>query len=235
MIGQIFLGNLICTSGGKQAKWLETVANYSFYNIGKSYNNWVKRKDKSNPDKWRKRNVKQGISLNVYLKVNEKWEYIGSHHDAGTMAMRNLMMPIELSDETGETIEVKLECAYKLWELDYVGITDDWKNDLPINKIEILTASNETGQDVLSTISGLDNEEYVLNSSGTHIDVWAKRGNAKAQSSLVLQGTGYYHHIKDYDHKADLKFAVKVNSKRGVQDVSRDLYHYQTLMTYVGN
>ena len=215
---------------GKQSQWLETVANYVFFNIGKSYDNWKKRKDKASAKKWKQKNVKQGVALNVYQKINNTWKYIGSHHDAGTLAMRNLVMNIEHGSDSSSFIEIKLESAYKIWEIDYVGLTDDWTNEVQTSTINFDAVIDQDGNDISQAIKSTDENYHVQDSIGTSIDLSVKGYFPNHNSTLVLHGSGYYHHIRDYEHKPDLKFFVQLNNKLGIQDVSRALDQYQSFM-----
>lgn len=212
---------------GKQTQWLETVANYIFLNIGKSYNNWVKRKDRGSAKKWLDKNEWQGVALNVYIKVNDEWEYVGSHHDGGTLSMRELVMDIDLSESSSD-VEIKLESAYKIWEIDYVGITDDWNEDLTVNSLDIQSVADEDGNDISNTLANADNNYHIQKGDGSYIKLIAK-GSSFETSSIVLQGIGYYHHIRDYENKADLKFFMRLNDKLGVQDLSKALDLYKDI------
>jgi hypothetical protein len=223
-----FSGDTKLIIRGKQTQWLETVANYIFMNIGKSYDKWVKRRDKMPGEKWLEKNEWQGVALNVYLKVNDKWKYVGSHHDGGTMSMRELVMDIDLNQVPDSSVELKLESAYKIWELDYVGITNDWSEDLTVNSLDIQTAVDEEGNDISNTVADADSNYHIQEGEGSYVNLVTK-GPSMEASTIVLQGTGYYHHIRDYEHKANLRFFMKLNDKLGVQDLSKALDLYKDL------
>ncbi len=225
-----FTENTKLIISGKQSQWLEVVADYIFLNIGKAYDNWVKRKDKSSGEKWKKKNIKQGVALNVYLKINDAWEYVGSHHDAGTLDMRTLVMNLNLEKVNSQYVEIKLESAYKIWEIDYVGLSNDWSTDFTINTIHFESAVDQNNNDVLPAIKYTDEIYHVQNGSGTFIDLHAKSISNKSHTSLALHGSGYYHHVRDYEHKPDLKFFVQLKDKLGIQDVSRALDEYQSFL-----
>ena len=229
-----FSGSTKLIIRGKQTEWLETVANYIFMNIGKSYNNWVKRRDRMPGEKWLEKNEWQGVALNVYLKVNDKWKYVGSHHDGGTLSMRELVMDIDLNKVTGSSFEIKLESAYKIWELDYVGITNDWSEDLTVNTLDIQSIVDEDGSDISNTVAVDDSNYHIQQGAGSYVNLIAK-GPSLASSTIVLQGTGYYHHIREYEHKANLKFFMKLNDKLGVQDLSKALDLYNDLNVVAAN
>lgn len=229
-----FSGDTKLIIRGKQTQWLETVANYIFLNIGKSYNNWVKRRDRMPADKWLEKNEWQGVALNVFLKVNDKWKLVGSHHDGGTMSMRELVMDIDLKKVTGSTFEIKLESAYKIWELDYVGITDQWSENLTVSSLDIQSIVDEDGRDISNTVAVDDGNYHIQEGEGSYVNLIAK-GPSLGSSTIVLQGTGYYHHIRDFEHKADLRFFMKLNDKLGVQDLSKALDLYNDLNVVASN
>ena len=164
----------------------------------------------------------------MYLKVNDKWEYVGSHHDGGTLSMRELVMDIDLTKVTSSVIEIKLESAYKIWEIDYVGITNDWSEDLTVNSLDIQKAVDHEDNDISELIKHVDDNYHIQDGNGTYVELIVK-GPSMASSSIVLKGSGYYHHIRDYDHKPELKFFIQLNKKLGVQDLSKALFQYNEL------
>jgi len=218
---------------GKYSQWIETVAEFTLTNIGNSFDDWVDQKDEASGNKWRQKNIRQGVSLNVYLKKNNEWEYVGSHHDAGTLAMKNLLMTLDLENDGSPHIEIKLESAYKIWEIDYVGLTDDWTDDLSIKQLDFASARDQNDQDVSMKIKSTDDIYQVQDNSGTFIELQAEGISDQPNTSLVLHGSGYYDHLREYEHKANPKFVTHINSTLGIQDVSRELYFYKTIMPFV--
>ena len=51
----------------------------------------------------------------------------------------------------------------------------------------------------------------------------------KKEIAKVLSGTGYYHHIREYDHKPNMKFLKQVRKNLGVQNLSKTLYRFKEL------
>jgi hypothetical protein len=213
---------------GKQTEWLETVANHIFVNMGNSFNDWVKKKDEEPAEKRMIKSVKQGLSLNVYLKIAGKWDYLGSHHRVGTLSMRELVMDLDLKSVTSTQIEIKLESAYKLWELDYVAIANEWDKNLTITTLDFESVVDRKGNDISELINLADNRYYVQNGDGSFADLLVKPSSSET-SSIVLSGTGYYHHIRDYTHERNLKFLKQVRRNLGIQNLSKTLFRFKEL------
>ncbi len=213
----------------QQTEWLDTVANFIFYQAGTSQNKWVKRQDNSSPDKWKKRNQKRGLSLNVYLKMEEEWKYVGTHHDVGTSNKRNLLMELDLKNLKSPNIEIKLESAFKIWEIDYVGLTDEWKTNLTTKPLNLLVAENHQGVDAMQQISATDNNYLVQKEIGNYVELLFEAPTSTTFSSVVLHGSGYYHQIIENDHKPNRAFFMKFKKTLGLQDVSRALYQYKVM------
>lgn len=217
---------------GKQSQWLEMVTDFTLYNIGSSFDDWVKTKDNDSGEEWKKKNVRQGVSLNIYLKKNNKWIYIGSHHDAGTLAMRNLLIGLNLENIDSPNIEIKLECAFKLWEIDYVGLTNEWSEDLALKELDFSSVKDENGKDVSMRIKNNDGLYHIQNNSGTFIELEAKGILEQSNSSIVLHGSGYFHPIKNYEHQTNHDFISNMDAKSTMQDLSLNLYHYKQIMSF---
>ena len=141
--------------------------------------------------------------------------------------MRELVMDIDLSESSSD-IEIKLESAYKIWELDYVGITSDWSEDLTVNSLDLQMAVDQDGNDITQKVMTTDDNYHVQDGQGSFVELVVKAPSFPS-SSIVLQGTGYYHHLRNYEHKANLQFLMKLNKKLGVQDLSKSLDLYNEL------
>ncbi len=184
----------------KQSKWLEIVAEFFFRQLGTKFSAWVDRIDNGDPKKYHQNSIDRGISMNAYVHRNGRWEYLGSYENAGTLEYRNLALNLDLSKIDEETIEIKLESAHGLWDLDFVGITDEWSEEVNLTKLRTISAFNQDGADVLSRISGDDGIYVVQPNEGTYTNLFFE-APTHPDSYLVLQGNGYYHHKRNYTTK----------------------------------
>jgi hypothetical protein len=207
----------------QQSPWLDTVATVILSQAGKHQEKWTNNKDnKISPEKWKKNNQKRGLSLNVYLKKEDKWQYAGTHHDVGTGSKRTLLMPLDLTNINTDKVEIKLESAFRIWEVDYVGLTNNWSTELKKTPLKLNAATNQNGKNVIETITATDEQE-VMQEEGGFVEINATT-TASEESTLVLHGYGYYHKHSEFDNNINLLFFAKFKQKMGLHDVSKMLY-----------
>jgi hypothetical protein len=210
---------------GQQSKWLDTVAMVMLSQAGNYQEKWTNNNDtRLSAEKWKNENKKRGLSLNVYFKKENKWKYVGTYHDVGTSHKRTILMPLDLSGLNGDMVEIKLESAFKIWEIDYAGLTDNWSTELKTTALKLNHATNENGENITAAIASTDEEEVVQNQDG-FVEINATTSNTK-ESTLVLHGFGYYHKHSDFDNNINWLFFAKFKQKMGLHDVSKALYQY---------
>ena len=212
---------------GRQTDMLEASAEYMFSLFGDKFDKLNEKMDKFPREKYEAQNAKRGISMNAFIKTSKGWENAGSFHYASIVNQKWLGMDIDVSKVEGENVEIKLEAAYKFWELDYVGLSNDWNTLSNYEEVPTLSAFNEKGEDVSSLIQTADQQYAVQPHAGSFIE-FSFENNASEDEVYVLKGTGYYHHIRDYDHKPNKRMLVKLKSMDplSAQEVSKTLDLY---------
>ena len=205
---------------GRQSKQLEKTAEYFFQQFGKSFSKYTNHKNKGNAKKYADKSIEQGISMNVYLKINNSWKYVGSYANIGTVADRMSTLPINLKGLKGN-VSLKLESAHKFWTLDQVSLTSDWTSELETIKFPLVSVINQDGKDVSKMIVKAD-KNYVTNKdSGTYINL-KYSVPSKITGTLVLQSSGYYNHSRHYNSKPNLAVLREMNkTKYGFHSISR--------------
>ena len=218
---------------GRQSKQLEKTAEYFFQQFGKSFSKYTNHKNKGNAKKYADKSIEQGISMNVYVKINNSWKYVGSYANIGTVADRISTLPINLKGLKGN-VSIKLESAHKFWTLDQVFLTSDWTSELETIQLPLISAINQDGKDVSRIIMKTD-KNYVTNKdSGTYVNL-KYSVPSKITGTLVLQSSGYYNHNRHYDTKPNLAVLRNLNkSELGFHSISR-LMSLQTELLHAKN
>jgi hypothetical protein len=212
----------------QQSKWLEQTAEVFFQQFGTYFPKWVNEMNDGDASKYNQNTKDQGISLNAYAKKNGKWEYIGSYQNVGTVAKRDITLPIDLSSY-GEQVEIKLECAHAFWDVDQVSLTDEWKTDLQTTSFSIASAVNEKGEIVKDIISETDNKYVTQERKGTFTTINFEVPQ-EFEGSLVLNANGYYNHVRDYTTKPNRKFLKEMKkTELSTHQLSRTLSLYSQL------
>lgn len=215
---------------GFQTKWLEQVAESFFMLQGTNFDRMNKRMDRVPRQLYDRNMARLGISMNAYVMTRKGWQKIGSYKNAGTTVKKLLSMDLPLDQIEGSQIRIKLEAAFRLWEIDQVGLTNNWNSlNLP-EEVPLISAVNQSGEDVSSLIKASDKDYLVQPTEGTYVDLHFKN-NAKEGDILVLKGSGYYYHRKTYTHAPEKKAirAIRSQGKLAAQEFSKLMdQYYQT-------
>ena len=215
---------------GQQSKWLEQTAEYFFQQFGTYFPTWVDKMNNGDADKYNQNAIDQGISMNTYVKQNGEWQYVGSFNNVGTVAKRDITLPIDLS-AYGDEVEVKLECAHAFWNVDQVSLTSEWSTELKTTEFPALSAVNELGEDVSATIAAVDKNYVTQATKGTYTTVQFDVPQ-DFKGNLVLNAGGFYNHVRDYKNEPNKKYLKDLkNTKLSTHKMSRLLSIYAILET----
>ena len=211
----------------RQTKWLEQVTESYFRLHGNEFDKVNSRMGKIPIGLYNRNMAKYGISMNAYVMTKNGWSKLGVFKNAGTVKKLYLGMDIDLKEIEGEEIKIKLESAFRFWELDQIGITMDWKLMENYEEVPFKSAINEKGEDVSTHILAVDNQYVVQAEEGTFVEL-TYDNVAQEEEIYVLQGTGYYHHKRNYTHEAEKKAIrqIKARGKLAAHELSYWLHRY---------
>src|SRR5438552_3630737 len=95
--------------------------------FGDDFEKWRAKQEKADPKELEQWQTDQALPLMVYVKTYEGWKFVDYYQLIGNTASRDMIMDIDTKEIPGNTIELKLETAYRFWDLDFAGI--DYSND----------------------------------------------------------------------------------------------------------
>jgi hypothetical protein len=207
---------------GQQSKWLEQTAEYFFQQFGTYFPTWVEKMNDGDAKKYNQNAIDEGISMNAYVKRNGAWEYVGSYQNVGTVAKRDVTLPIDLS-RFGDEVEIKLECAHAFWNVDQISLTSEWSTTLETTAFTMVSAINERSEDVLKTVSTAD-QEYVTQAQKGTFTTMKFDVPTEFKGSMVLNAGGYYNHVRNYESKPNKKYLKEMkDTKLSTHQLSRAL------------
>jgi hypothetical protein len=143
----------------------------------------------------------------------------------GNTASRDMIMQLDTRNISGNKIELKLETAYRFWDLDFAGI--DYSNDHNFTNTVI-----EPTQAIRS--DGTDEKQALLNSDKTYVPLVndeyisfryeiPQAANNKESSYFLVSG-GYYHNLEHITGKADYDELLKFKKQGAFDKFSREKY-----------
>lgn len=209
----------------RQTDWMSKTVGGFFSLYGDTYDKVIKRMDKVPAGFFEKYNAKQGISMNAYLKTDNGWQGLGSVQNVGIFKQKLMGIDLDLSEISSEEIEIKLESAFKFWEIDQVALTEDFQTLKDYEVVPMLSAINDQGQDVASLLEKIDKDYAIQDGPGTYIDLSFKH-TADSDEIYVLSGSGFYYEKREFEHEKqkDALKALRSKKELAADELSRLLY-----------
>ncbi|KAA3437733.1 hypothetical protein [Rufibacter hautae] len=164
------------------------------------YNHWAeKQKDVPATDlyKWQR---EQGIPLLVEVKTARGWQEVERIQSVGPLASRDLVVPIDLTQVTGPSVQVRLSCGFMFWEVDQAGMDFSPNQDLSLQKVPAATAIEKSGQNIGHLLAASDDSYLKQFSVGDAVELTfslPKKAEAQTQT-IFLHTRGYYEHLREY-------------------------------------
>src|SRR6266542_564810 len=87
--------------------------------FGDNFEKWREKQEKADTEELEKWQTDQALPLMVYIKTTAGWKFIDYFPLSGNTATRDMIMQINTKDISGDKIELKLETAYRFWDLDF--------------------------------------------------------------------------------------------------------------------
>jgi hypothetical protein len=190
----------------KNTFWLDLLFTRFHRLFGERYNLFSEKQESTPGSQLKKFLLDQKIPLSVYLEKNGNWEFADYFNIAGPMALRDDILPIDLSGINSDTINVKLETGFLFWELDYAGIDFSKNEPVIISELTPNAAVDNYGTDVSDLLVSKDKKYMVLNEIGDEVLLsFNEPRKNNNERTLFLNTRGYYKILRDQSGSADRK------------------------------
>lgn len=218
----------------KNSFWLDYVAG-QFYNLfGEKYNNWYEKQKTVPENDLRRRSLDRGIPLLIYLEKDGEWIFEDYYHIIGSMAEKNDIISLDITDIEEEEINVKLEFGCLFWEIDYVAM--DFSPDIPITEktITLKSALDQNDQDVSQLLMNNDDKYQVMYNVGDDVTLKfpAPEIMDNKTRTVILHSKGHYQVIRNPMGLPDISYLKTFREPSKFVEYSRDKYLdlYQKIM-----
>jgi hypothetical protein len=210
----------------KNSLWFDYIYGKFNEQFGSYYNQFQKQQRKVPAEKniqWRN---EQGIPLSVFVKSNNEWVLVEKINPVGPMAFRDLIIPIDLKKINTPKIEIKLECGFMFWEVDYAAM--DFSKDLPLEMqyINPTSAIDENGKDVTQLLEKEDKNYLIQPHIGNEVVIkyHVKTPKNGEKQSVFLKNRGYYEYIRDYKGLPNIAKLKAFREKGALSQYSKEEY-----------
>ena len=186
----------------KNTMWSGTMYEAFTSMFGGRYDDYVEHQRNRSAEQKTQWLKDQGQMLEVQLRRDGQWETVHWVNLPGPYAFRSEVVPLDLSNTSKESVELRLVAGYHFWELDYAVIDYTEQPGLSKTPLALLSAEDEQGQDVASHLLEVDGDylERLFIGADATLKFQAlpapEPGNAR---SLFMHAYGYYEPIREYE------------------------------------
>lgn len=211
----------------KNTYWLDVTYGKMTEGFGSYYNTFIKQqysKPLADLKRWTK---EQEMPLHVELNTNSGWQTAGDITTFGPLADRETVIPLDLSNITGNNFDVQLSSGFMFWDIDYAAVDYSDDQDFEVSNIKPSKATDEKGQDLTHLVSNADGSylEQPVPGNAAVIDYKYKPLSDKNKTqTFILHAKGYYEHVRDYKGPLDLIFLNQFKKPGALSAYSMRLY-----------
>ena len=198
----------------RNSYWLDYVYgkfNEQFGSYYSTFAKWQKKVPTSRHIQW---SLDQSIPLSVFIETQDGWKFLDYFNVVGPLASRDMVMPIDLSAATGDTVRLKVQTGFMFWELDYAALDFSENVDVQVTRLRARTAMDERGEDVSAMLSATDNHYLIQSEIGNSVNLQYTGSGSKKTQTAFLHSRGYYEYIREYQTWPDIN-ALKSFRKKG--------------------
>ncbi len=168
--------------------------------FGTSYDSWIDKQNKRTEPAMKNWKEEQGLVMQVYLETKAGWKLVDNLDLVGPLAYRDLVVPIDLSDHTGDEVKIKLTTGFMMWNLDYAGLDFTADEGLKVRHMKPTMATTHEGSDVLALIQNNDADYLIQKNLGDQVNVLFPKSKKLpgVDYNYILHSRGYYNHVREY-------------------------------------
>lgn len=210
----------------KNSYWLDYLYGEMAKSFGSYYNTYVKKQYKKPAAtllQWAK---DQKIPLEVSVKTKTGWQKMTDLTTIGPLATREIVVPLDLKNVEGSSVEIRLSSGFMFWEIDYAAIDFSEENNFSVETISPSVATDETGKDVLPLLNKKDGiylEQPVPGNCVT-LEYKCVPQRPNTTQTYILHTRGYYTHERDLKGSPNIAFLKQFKKPGGLASYSLELY-----------
>jgi len=211
----------------KNSYWLDVTYGKMTMGFGRYYNDFIKQqynKPVADLKQWVK---KQELPLHIELNTNTGWQSAADITTFGPLANRETVIPLDLANVKGNSIDLQLSTGFMFWDIDYAAIDFSDDANYQVSTLRPLKATDETGKDVTQLITNADGKymgQLVPGNAAVIEYKFKPQADINKTQTYFLHARGYYEHVRDYKGGLDLPFLGQFKKRDGLSAFSMKLY-----------
>jgi hypothetical protein len=145
--------------------------------------------------------------MKVYVEQGKEWKFIDIVDLVGPLAFRDVVVPIDVTNNSSDLIKIKLTAGFMLWDVDYVGMDYTTDENISVHYLNPSSAKTNDNKNVLNSISAKDDSYLAQRKTGDDVSITfqvPKNKTAGTQQDYIFYSRGYYNHVRDYKESPQL-------------------------------
>ncbi|WP_290340852.1 hypothetical protein [Ferruginibacter paludis] len=151
----------------------------------------------------------QQIPLEVSVKTISGWKKITDITTIGPLATRQIVVPVDLSENIETFTAIKLSSGFMFWEIDYAAMDFTEDNNFTVQKLAPSEATDELDKNVLPYLAKEDAiylSQPAIGNVATIVYKASPLTDATKSRTYILHSKGYYEHIRDFKNPPNVAF-----------------------------
>ena len=208
----------------KNTYWLDFVYQNFREMLGSSYKMWVKKQQNGDPKKMTDWSLSQHIPLSVYLLKDGEWVFQDYFHTVGPMAFKKDILELDLNGLGDGPISIKMETGAYFWEIGYVGLDCTPDAKISMKTVQLIEASDETGESVKEQLLLDDDHYYIQPEIGNEANLsFPVPEKAEEERTVILHSKGYYQILQDPKGVPKIKALKEIRKSGQFNNYSNEL------------
>lgn len=207
----------------KNSYWLDFVYKNFRDMLGSSYDMWMKKQKKGDPDKMISWSLSQHIPLSVYIMKDGEWIFQDYFNTSGPMMMKEDVLSLSLEGLEEGPLRIKLEAGSFFWEIGCVNLDINPGRAPEARIISLDKATDENDRDVRPALLHDDEQYYNQPEIGNMADLVFTAPEQSASRTIVLHSKGYYEILSNSEGAPQLKALQKIRKPGNFNSYSNEL------------
>jgi hypothetical protein len=187
--------NLVVNAG--TALWGSNMMHEMLQLRGDRVDDWYRAIDTQGPELWELYHFmdrEQLYILKIQLKDGDQWVEQGYIPGGGPLVTEDRVIPLDLSEISGDKLVLRLEPPPGFWQIDYIAMDYGPTKQLVGYEIPLKAAVDNTGKEITPSLNQVDGFYHQM----PEVNDWFKaefaapERNSGMQRSIFLKTTGYY-------------------------------------------
>lgn len=206
--------------------WLDYIFGELHRSMGSFFNQWKRDQSKVSVDSLHNWAIHQGIHLLVSLQTKNGWQPVEYVMPVGPLASRDVAVPLDLADVSGDTVNLRLTSGFMFWELDQAGFSDSLLHDFSSYEVTPAYAINEKGENVTGQLAVKDDQYLAQPEAGMVTEVTYQLPSLKEGGvySTFLHSSGWYDPIREFRGLPDRDRLESFKAPGGFTKFSQQCY-----------